>query len=308
MAKSEVSASIALEFKDLDSKTGTGIIKHSVYNSIDLADDISTKGMFAKSWIEAKAGKLRQKIGLLFNHVTKDKIGYVTDVYDDNDGAYTEFKLLDSQRTRITELADADLLTGASFGYETVKKENVQVKTKRVRKLLEVKHYETSILDVQPCHPEAGLIILNKAFEGLEIKQLSQPEQDTLKSLLINDMANLSNLITLAASLDTTSDLYGWIMYNVSRRADTASSIMDQLRWNAQQINSMKAYVDKAESYCTKATASDDSIITLQNSLTEYKQIISDYDTAITHLANEPAASDDEIKAISNFINKLKTA
>jgi hypothetical protein len=302
----EKSAGIALELKDLDSKSGTGVIKHSVYNSIDLANDISTQGMFAKSWTEAKSGgKLHQKIGLLFNHTKNDKIGFVTGVYDDGDGAYTEFKLLESQRGRITELADADLLTGASFGYETIKKENVQVKSKRVRKLLEVKHIETSLLDVQPCHPDAGLVMLNKAFEGLELKQLSQAEQDALKSLLVNDMANLQSLIALAASLDTNSDLYGWIMYNVSRRADTASSIMDQLRWNAQQINSMKSYVSDIEKYCNKAKASDESIIALMNGAEEYKKIISDYDTAITQIATEPVVSEDEIKAISNFINSL---
>src|SRR6478752_6384019 len=111
----ERAASIKVEFKDLDNKSGIGVIKHSVYNSIDLVDDISTKGMFTKSWNEAKGSNLRQKISLLFNHETKDKIGYVTDVYDDNNGVYTEFKLLQSQKDRIVELAESDLLTGASY-------------------------------------------------------------------------------------------------------------------------------------------------------------------------------------------------
>ena len=42
----------------------------------------------------------------------------------------------------------------------------------------------------------------------------------------------------------------------------------------------------------------------LQKHLTEYKQIITDYDTAITQLATEPNASDDEM-SITNFINSL---
>ena len=46
----EKSAGIALEFKDLDTSKRTAVIKHAVYTSIDRVKDISTKGMFTKSW------------------------------------------------------------------------------------------------------------------------------------------------------------------------------------------------------------------------------------------------------------------
>lgn len=170
----EKSAGIQLELKDLDSKSGTGVIKHSVYNSVDLAQDIATKGMFDKTWVESKARNIRQRIGLLFNHETKDKVGYVTDVYDDNSAAYTEFKLFGSQITRISEYADNDILTGASFGYQTIKKEfTTTAKGQKVRKLLEVKHLETSLLDVQPCHPEAGLLLL-KSLDGIGEDEITE--------------------------------------------------------------------------------------------------------------------------------------
>src|SRR5690348_2952668 len=92
MPNIEQSAGIIIELKDLDSTRGTGIIRHSVYNSIDLANDVSTKGMFTKSWNEAKAKGLTKSIGLLHNHVSGEKIGTVTDVYEDEEGAYTAFK------------------------------------------------------------------------------------------------------------------------------------------------------------------------------------------------------------------------
>src|SRR6478735_6047481 len=110
----ETSIGIKLELKDFESNKGTGVIRHSVYNSIDLTGDISTSGMFTKSWNEAKAANLRQKISLLFNHNTQDKIGYVTDVYDDANYAYTEFKLFDSQKVRIGEYIENEILTGSS--------------------------------------------------------------------------------------------------------------------------------------------------------------------------------------------------
>jgi HK97 family phage prohead protease len=291
----EKSAGIILELKELDSAKGTGVIRHSVYNSIDLANDISTKGMFNKSWQETKAAGVK----LLFNHITGEKIGTVTDVYEDETGAYTAFKFGTwTKAMDVKSMAEEGVLEGASFGYQTIKKEFSELKSRRVRKLLEVKHIETSLLTVAPCHPEAGLVTLNKAFEQLDIKMLADNEQEVLKGILTNDMANIESLITLAKTLDTNSDLYGYIMYLISRRADFAGSIMDQLRWNAQQMASMKSYVDKMDNYLSKSKASDETIQLLLAQTNEYKNIISAYDTAITQVATEPVASDDEVKAM----------
>jgi hypothetical protein len=132
----------------------------------------------------------------------------------------------------------------------------------------------------------------------LDIKMLADNEQEVLKGILTNDMANIESLITLAKTLDTNSDLYGYIMYLISRRADFAGSIMDQLRWNAQQMASMKSYVDKMGNYLSKSKASDETIQLLLAQTNEYKNIISAYDTAITRVATEPVASDDEVKAM----------
>lgn len=70
------------------------------------------------------------------------------------------------------------------------------------------------------------------------------------------------------------------------------------LQWHNEQLAQLKSYVEKIDAYCRNAKASDQTIITLANSLQEYKNIISQYDTAFTHVANEPDASDEEIKAM----------
>lgn len=295
----EKSAGIQLELKDLDTSKRTAVIKHAVYTSIDKVKDISTKGMFTKSWNENKPD-------FWFNHTEGATVGPTLRTFEDNDGAYTEVKFGNwTLGNDVLEMADEGVLKGASFGYKTEKKEFTTIKGQRVRKLLEVKHIETSLLTKLPAHPEAGIVMLNKSFDALDIKQLSDAEQTFLKNLLANDMDSLQKLVVLAGNLDITSDLYRWIMYQVSRRADFADGIMSQLYWNQQQMKSIKSHVETVENFCRKAHASDESIITLQNSLQEYKQIISEYDTAITQLATEPVASDDEMNAISNFITSL---
>jgi HK97 family phage prohead protease len=246
----ETSAAITLEFKDLDTNKRSAVIKHAVYKSIDRVGDISTKGMFTKSWNETNAAK----IGFLFNHIPGEKIGNVKSVYDDEEGAYTEVKFGNwTLGNDVLEMAGEGVLDGASFGYKTINKQFIDSGGRKVRKLTEVKHIETSLLTVQPAHPDAGIIVLNKSLEEIS-------EDD------INEL----------------------------------------LQWGTEHLTSLKNYVQKIDSYCHKAKASDDTIISLQNGLIEYKKVISDYDTAITQLATEPVVSDEETKTYTNFLNSLK--
>src|SRR5436190_997700 len=295
----EKSAGIALEFKDLDTSKRTAVIKHAVYTSIDRVKDISTKGMFTKSWQENKPD-------FLFNHVEGKTVGTTIRTFDDETGAYTEVKFGNwTLGNDVLEMAGEGVLKGASFGYITEKKDYTQIKGQKIRKLLEVRHIETSLLTVLPAHPEAGIVQLNKAFSEVEFKQLTSSEQSFLQTLISNDISSMQGLINLAATLDTSSDLYTWVMYQISRRAEWTDSTMSRLYYNTQDIKAIKSHVQTIESFCRKANASDESIIALQKSADEYKQIISDYDTALTQLATEPTASDDE-RQLSNFLNSLK--
>jgi HK97 family phage prohead protease len=245
----EKSAGIPIEFKDLDTSKRTAVIKHAVYTSIDKVGDISTKGMFKKSWNEGKPD-------FLFNHMEGSTVGSVKNVYDDDSGAYTEVKFGNwTLGNDVLEMASEGVIKGASFGYisDKNKSEFLTVKGQKIRKLKEVKHLETSLLTVLPAHPEAGIVLLNKSLEDIS--------EDDINELII---------------------------------------------WGGEHITSLKSYVQKIDAYCRKAKASDETITTLQNSLTEYKKLISDYDTAITRIANEPVASDEETKTITNFLNSLK--
>jgi HK97 family phage prohead protease len=307
--KSVETKTVGLELKDLDSTKRVAVIKHAVYNSIDLASDISHKGMFDKTWKETKAAG----IGFYLNHDGKHKLGKVTNVYDDNTGAYTEVKFGTwTEANDVLEQASEGILEGASFGYIAQKKDFSQIKGRRVRNLREVTHSETSLLQVKACHPEAGIVMLNKSFEALgsELKMLTDNELNTLKVVLANDMTNIQSLIALASSIDTNSDLYSGIMYMISRRADFTSSIMDQLRWNARQIADMKSYTVKMDNYLFKANASDEAIIMLSEKNKEIKQFIAEYNTANTQYSTlEPGASIGEkelLEQLKQFTNTLK--
>src|SRR6478735_5870279 len=158
---------------------------------------------------------------------------------------------IDKVGNDVLEMASEGVFTGASFGYRTIKKDFGEVKGKRVRNLREVKHEETSLLNVEAAHPDAGLVSL--------IKSLDEISEDEINELLT---------------------------------------------WGSEHITSLKSYVQKIESYCRKAKASDETIISLTNGLLEYKTIILSFDTAITSIATKPNASDDT-NEITNFLNSL---
>lgn len=221
---------IVLEFKDLDSSKRTAVIMHSVYNSIDRVEDISHKGMFTKTWQERKPK-------FCINHNYNLQPGTVKRVWDDDKGAYTEVKFGNwTLGNDALEQADSGIFTGASFEYAVVQKDFSTIKGRKVRNLREVKHGETSLLTVEACHPEAGIVSLVKSLEDIE-------------------------------------DVEGLCL------------------WHNEQIEAMKAYVNKLENYCRKSKASDETIISLQQGLIEYKKIISEYNTVLTQLATEPGSS-----------------
>jgi HK97 family phage prohead protease len=285
--------SISLEFKDLDTGKREAVIAHAVYDNIDRTGDISCKGMFTKSWAENK------NIDFLFNHVDGDVVGSVKGVFEDEKKAYTKVGFGNwTLGNDVLEMADAGVLKGASFKYETEQKEFVNIKGKKIRKLKEVKHYETSLLTLLPANPLAGIVSLTKSFTELELKKLSAVEQSAIRKILMSDQDALRQLVELSLSLDSTSDMYIWINYNISRRAESIADLRREIKYNSDEINGMKSYVKLVDKFCRDANASDETIIKLSNDITEVKKIIEEFDTATTGIANQPGVSKSDIQTI----------
>lgn len=92
----------------------------------------------------------------------------------------------------------------------------------------------------------------------------------------------------------------------LNKSLNEIEDVSELLEWHNEYLTSLKSFLQKVDNYCRNAKASDESIIALQNSLTEYKNIISDFGTTDTRLATDQSASDEEIKAqLSNYLTSL---
>lgn len=206
-------SSVPLEVKDMSREKRTILFAHANYGNIDRGNDISDRGMFTKSWTENPTPDF------LFNHKTEQILGKTLRVYDDENKAYTDAKFGKwKQADDVMEMADEGVLRGASFGYVTQSKKEDTVNGKKVRRLKQVYHGESSLLTTYPMNPLAGVISLTKE-----------------------------------------ADL--------------------------QLLVEMKASVNKLESYCRKANASDETIIMLLKEIEEQKNILSKYDTSAIQVA-----------------------
>lgn len=270
---------IAFELKDLDKTKRTAIIAHAAYDNVDLTRDISRKGMFTKSWQENK-----DHISFYLNHNDEQAPGKVVDVYEDNQFAYTKAWLgTHTLGNDVLTMMDEGVIKKASFGYITNRSTPITVKGQKVRELKEVQHLETSVLTKMPANLKAGIVNVTKSFDGaIDIKMLDMSEQALLKRISNSDQSTLQDLISIAGNLDPKSDLYTWVTYAISRRADMMGDVRSQLRYNSGELKEMQNYVAKMEKFCRKTDASDDCIKSILSEVEEAKKIISDYNTAFT--------------------------
>jgi HK97 family phage prohead protease len=297
--------SIPFELKDIDKTKRTAIVAHAVYDNIDRTDDISRKGMFTKSWNESK-----DDINFYFNHDDEQAPGKVIDVYEDQHTAFTKAWLgTHTLGNDVLTMMDEGVIKNASFGYIVNKSNYITVKNKKVRELKEVQHIETSVLTKIPANPKAGVRQVVKSFlNSTEIKTLSPTEQNILKSIIANDQNVLEQLVALSSVVDVTSDLYTWINWNLSRRADMMGDLRSQLKYNSGELKELGAYVKSMEKFCRNTNASDECIKSILLEIDNAKELISEYNTEITQLAIEPVSSIEEkgfLDALKNFKNTL---
>lgn len=276
---------IPFELKDIDKTKRVAIIAHAVYDNIDLTNDISRKGMFTKSWNENK-----NDINFYLNHNDEQAPGKVMDVYEDDHNAYTKAWLgTHTLGNDVLIMMDEGVIKKASFGYAVDKSKPINVKGRKVRELNEVKHYETSVLTKMPANPKAGVRQVIKSFyDALEVKTLSPQEQTVLKTIISGDQSVLEELVRLSANVDTTSDLYTWVNFNISRRADMLGDLRSQLKYNSGELKQLNDYVVSMEKFCRNTKASDECIEIIQTEIKTAKQLISEYNTDFTQAGQNP--------------------
>lgn len=194
--------SLLFELKDLNYGSRTAIIAHAVYNNIDLAGDISTKGMFDKSWQENKS------IDFYFNHDAGSVPGSVLRTYEDETKAYTEVKFGNWKLgDDMIAMIDAGVIKGASFGYETKRKEFKEVSGKKVRVLKEVKHIETSLLTKNPANPLAGIVSLTKSEDVQNIVNEVKQHLSTMESFCRNSNGSDETITALYSEIKQANEI-----------------------------------------------------------------------------------------------------
>jgi HK97 family phage prohead protease len=279
--------SIPLELKDVDLGKRKAVIAHATFNNIDRSKDMIAPGAFKKSWQESK-----DDVSFYLNHDDTQAPGKIVNLYEDDKHAYTEVKMGTHTLGEDTlKMMDEGIIKNASFGFNTVKSQSVEVKGEKVRKLTELKHWETSVLTKIPCNPASGIISVTKSFDHLrtELKTLNADEQAFLQTIIRSGQSSLEAAISLASVLDVSSDLYTFIQYFISETSSQMGSLKSQLRWGMESVKSLNEHITNLEAFCRNTTASDETIKMISKEVDEIKGLISN-DTADTS-DGKPAAS-----------------
>lgn len=139
----------------------------AAYNTPDLVGDIGFKGMFDKTWSEAK-GRVKH----IYEHDTSKPIGRIQELWDDQNGAYYKSKVPKHKfGDDVLEMAEAGLINEHSYGYVVRR----GIKNRHGgRDLKDVIHTEvTSVGGGYAIHGNTPLLAVSKALGA-----------DTLESLV----------------------------------------------------------------------------------------------------------------------------
>jgi HK97 family phage prohead protease len=298
--------SIPLLTQDVDLGKRTAKIAHAGYNNIDRAKDISRKGMFKKSWEDGV-----DNISFYFNHDDTQAPGRVTGVSEDSDHAYTEVKMgTHTLGNDVLLMMDEGIIKKASFGYVVVKSQPKEIKGQKIRELLEVKHIETSVLTQLPANEKTRIVSVQKSMpRTLELKTLTDTEQSFLAQIIKSGSTNVRAALDLADTLDPDSDLYTWINYFIQQQSSWIGDAKSNLRWGRKGLESsltdLKSHIQNMERFCRHSKASDDCIQNVEAELKAAQQVLSQFDTAITH-DDEPAASGEDNATESEVLATIK--
>jgi HK97 family phage prohead protease len=269
-----ITKSIDLNIKDIDMSKREAVIAHATYKTFDGDGDLSNRGMFDKSWKE-KFHLLR----FFLNHKKDQAPGKVMKTWDDADHAYTHVKLgTHTLGEDVLKMLDEQVIVAASFGFDPIKYKDIKGAGKDFK---EVTHYETSVLTHWGAHEKSGVVAVTKSAHlvpKLNYKQLSQPEQDLLMTLINNGMESIQAAIDVAGQLDTDSDLYTFVMWFISRQADQIGGLRSELRYGMKE--KMEQQIAKMQKFISNTTASDDAIALIQKSLSSL--LYKNSNTAIT--------------------------
>jgi HK97 family phage prohead protease len=162
----EYKSTIADSLKDVDTGKRELVGMFANYETRDMVGDLSTKGMFTKTWAEQKA-----RVKHVHEHDMSSPIGKIQDLWEDTKGAYYRSKVPKGKDgDKWLEWAEGGLLDEHSFGYKTVR---ARPAGKGQRDLLEVKHFEVTSVSGWVVHGDTPLLTVKKSLSLDEVQELT---------------------------------------------------------------------------------------------------------------------------------------
>lgn len=242
----------------------------ATYSSPDRDKDLANMGMFTKSWKEFT------DVRLFENHDKTKAPGKILKLWEDTEHAYAQTKMgTHTLGEDVLKMADEGIITDSSYVFVPIKQEKLKSGGYSYK---EVFHKEVSLLTHWGSHPESKIMSVKKSYEGQLLnseiaKQLSVDEKAFLLKFINSEMIDLAGLVSFAATLNETSDLYSWVNSIISDISYTISRFKDRIiyygqkDWNTDELNQR---VKKLISFANNSTASDEC---LQNVLKEAKEL-----------------------------------
>lgn len=175
----------------------------AVFNNVDKARDMLVKGCFAKSIRErGPESEANDKILLLWQHDTREPIGRITRLEEDEKGLYFEAEIDDVEAgNRALKQLESGTLNQFSIGFTYVWDQCEWDETGETFIVKEVKLYEISAVSFG-CNPETEYLGLKSADEwndayGSLMKDIS----DFSSRMPVRKQQQLQEIITKAVSL-----------------------------------------------------------------------------------------------------------
>lgn len=271
---------------DVDMGKREAVIAFATYGTFDRDGDRANKGMMTKSWNEFT------DVRFFENHEKKRAPGKILKLWEDSEHAFAQTKLgTHTLGDDVLKMMDEGIITDSSYGFDPIKATKIPGKG---RDFKEIFHKEVSVLTHWGAHPGSKVVSVEKEWENevLELKQLNDQEKTFLRKIIAQNNANLQDMVSFAATLDETSDLYTWVNGIIADHSNNLRWMKDRLvwgqkEWDGADVSELKERLTTLKSFCRNTTASDDSIKMVLKEAETIEGIISKYDTAITSAATK---------------------
>lgn len=287
-----------LTIKDIDFQKRTAVIAQATYATEDREKDMAHKGMFTKSWNEARAD-----IRLFKNHNKYSGPGRVDDFWEDDQHAYIKAYLgTHTEGEDTLRQLDEKIIVASSFGYNPIKAPKRE--GRKGFDLMEVQWLETSVLTHWGAHKDSGVVSVLKHFD-FDTKDLNDAEKNFLRALINNRNEALRMCVQMNETVTEGTDMWSYINELIADQSYNIAWLKRRLEYGVKEIADLREGVKAMEKFIRNTRASDECIIQVTKELENTKQLLSQIESVVTtepeKSTHEPTASKED----NEFLRQL---